>query len=38
LEVPATVDQRIEETDPRLAITLVGVPVPNVSVIFSVQL
>jgi hypothetical protein len=34
----APVATRSEETDPRLAITLVGVPVPNVSVIFSVQL
>ena len=28
----------IEDTGPRLAITLVGMPVPNVTVIFSVQL
>ena len=29
---------RIEDTGPRLAITLVGVPAPNLTVIFSVQL
>ncbi|HET9000417.1 MAG TPA: hypothetical protein VFP86_12290 [bacterium] len=29
---------RIEDTGPRLAITLVGTPVPNLTVIFSVQL
>ena len=29
---------RIEDTGPRLAITLLGVPVPNLTVIFGVQL
>jgi hypothetical protein len=29
---------RIEDTGPRLAITLVGVPAPNLTVIFSVYL
>jgi hypothetical protein len=29
---------RIEDTGPRLAITLVGVPAPNVTVIFSAHL